>query len=68
MALKVTVKVGGNEFMVDGDVTFAEVLPPLETWLQMVAVGNQAEVDAITTRVRAMKASLGDAVDDASKA
>lgn len=61
--LKVTVKFASDEFSVEGDVTFAELKPMLELWLGLEVQVDQAQVDALTERLRVSNDRLTATID-----
>jgi hypothetical protein len=52
MASKITVKFGANEFTFEGDVTFAEVRPILETWLSANDGSTTAAIQSLTSDLK----------------
>ena len=64
MALKITVKLGANEFTVDGDVPFSEIKPSLEAWLAMTDVSTQAAILSLTRDLKGENDRERKLVDD----
>lgn len=65
--LKVTVRNDGNEFTVEGEVTWPDVQSVLDKWfaLQVCHADIDARLSGLTTRLQTGAQALGGAVDAA---